>query len=553
MTSPTQSDAVVGLDDSVNVLRRHWKLISLCALAGLGLGLASLTQRSESFVSDSLVEVRPLISQGDSPNLDAARQVNPETEQSIASSQRVVEQALALLAASEELGNDDLEDPEVELLASELVADIDGDEARRVQNQIDVTFEQNSLILQIEATAGRSERAQELAQSIAHAYLDFRVDAATGATNDARQRLLDREQELLGELDTIASKIEVLEQGLIDSAELLDPEDPTSFEPQVRPSELRSLETSEVSKRQNLEGIGSRLANLDSITINAGEILDDAEIPSSPSGIPAPVGPVAGLLFGLGLGVAFAFIQDRSDATIRQPMKELPQIGSDILGFSPSNNHIAVTEGSEARVDEAYRRTQAGLLFKMDSEDRQVVLVTGTADAGSSDTAAIAAANLAVAAARVGRKTLLVLSDLRDPVVHQRFNVDNTLGLAEVINGKASLSEVSQQLEELTAMHVLPPGTDIGSPTRLLQSSNMGRLLDNARSGYDLVVVQAPTLTDYADAVVLGPLCDTAVLVVEPNRSRRADVESSLRQLKAVGLDVSGSLVAETVGSRSRK
>lgn len=553
MTSPTQSDAVVGLDDSVTVLRRHWKLIALCALAGLALGLASLTQRTQTFVSDSLVEVRPLISQGDSPNLDAARQVNPETEQSIASSQRVVERALALLDASEQLGNPDLDDLEVETMATELVGSVDGDVARRVQNQIEVTFEQNSLVLQIEATAGRSERAQELAQSVAHAYLDFRVDAATGATNEARQRLLDREQELLDELDTIAAKIEVLEQGLIDSAELIDPEDPTSFREQVRPSELRSLELSEVSKRQNLEGIGSRLANIDSITINAGEILDDAEVPLNPSGIPAPVAPVAGLLLGLGLGVGFAFIQDRSDATIRQPMKELPQIGSDILGFSPSVNHIAVTEGSEARVDEAYRRTQAGLLFKMDREDRQVVLVTGTTEAGGSDTAAIAAANLAVAAARVGRKTLLVLSDLRDPVVHPRFKVDNSQGLAEVINGKASLSEVSQQLEELTAMHVLPPGTDIGSPTRLLQSSNMGRLLDNARSGFDLVVVQAPTLTDYADAVVLGPLCDTAVLVVEPDKSLRTDVESSLRQLKAVGLDVSGSIVADTVGSRSRK
>ncbi len=535
------------------MLRRHWKLIALCALAGLALGLASLTQRTQTFVSDSLVEVRPLISQGDSPNLDAARQVNPETEQSIASSQRVVERALALLDASEQLGNPDLDDLEVETMATELVGSVDGDVARRVQNQIEVTFEQNSLVLQIEATAGRSERAQELAQSVAHAYLDFRVDAATGATNEARQRLLDREQELLDELDTIAAKIEVLEQGLIDSAELIDPEDPTSFREQVRPSELRSLELSEVSKRQNLEGIGSRLANIDSITINAGEILDDAEVPLNPSGIPAPVAPVAGLLLGLGLGVGFAFIQDRSDATIRQPMKELPQIGSDILGFSPSVNHIAVTEGSEARVDEAYRRTQAGLLFKMDREDRQVVLVTGTTEAGGSDTAAIAAANLAVAAARVGRKTLLVLSDLRDPVVHPRFKVDNSQGLAEVINGKASLSEVSQQLAELTAMHVLPPGTDIGSPTRLLQSSNMGRLLDNARSGFDLVVVQAPTLTDYADAVVLGPLCDTAVLVVEPDKSLRTDVESSLRQLKAVGLDVSGSIVADTVGSRSRK
>ncbi|MFW2380834.1 MAG: hypothetical protein ACN4GZ_03675, partial [Acidimicrobiales bacterium] len=478
----------------------------------------------------------------------AARQVNTETKQSIAASQRVVERALALVEASEELGVDDLDDPAVEELASSI--SVAGPRARTVQSQIEVTFERNSLVLQIEATAASPERAQELAQAVAHAYLDFRIEAATGATNEARQRLVDREQQLLSELDDIAAQIEVLEQDLLDSAELIDPEQPTVFREQVRPAELRSLETSELSKRQNLSGIGIRLANIDSITINAGEILDDAEIPASPSGIPAPVGPIAGLLLGLGLGVAVAFVQDRSDATVREPLNELPQIGSEILGFSPPSNHIAVTEGSESRVDEAYRRTQAGLLYKMDSEDRQIVLVTGTTAADSSDTAAIAAANLAVAAARIGRKTLLVLADLRQPVVHDRFKVDNSRGLAEVINGQVSLSDVSQQVPGLTTMFVLPPGSDIAAPTRLLQSSNMGRLLDKARSGYDLVVVQAPTLTDYADAVVLGPLCDTAVLVVEPNRSRRADVVSALRQLKAVGIDVSGSIVADTVDSR---
>jgi capsular exopolysaccharide synthesis family protein len=536
---------VVGLDDSVNVLRRHWNLISLCALAGLTLGALSLVQRSESFVSDSLVEVRPLISQGDSPVLDAARQVNTETEQSIASSQRVVERALALIEASDDLDADDLDDPAVEDRAASIT--IEGDRARTIQSEIEVTFETNSLVLQIEASAATPEAAQQLAQAVAHAYLDFRIDAATGATSEARQRLVEREQELLAGLDDIATKIEILEQDLLDRAEAIAPDQPTIFRTQVRPAELRSLETSELSKRQNLADIGSRLANIDSITINAGEILDDAEIPTSPSGIPAPVGPIAGLLLGLGLGVSVAFVQDRSDATVREPLKELAEIGSEILGFSPSSNHISVTEGSEARVDEAYRRTQAGLLYKMDSTDRQIALVTGTTDALSSDTAAIVAANLAVAAARIGRKTLLVLADLRHPVIHRRFKVDNSRGLAEVINGKASLSDVSQQVPELTTLFILPPGADLGAPTRLLQSSNMGRLLDKARSGYDFIVVQAPTLTDYADAVVLGPLCDTAVLVVEPHRSRRADVESSLRQLKAVGLDVSGSIVADTV------
>lgn len=551
MTSSTTSPAVVGLDDSVNVLRRNGRTVSLFTLAGLVLGLLSLAARSDSYTSDALVEVRPLISQGDSPNLDVTRQVNTTTEQAIASSQRVVERALALLEAADELEIADLNDPAVEERARTFA--IDGERARAVQDQIVVTVEDSSEVLRIEATAATAPRAQELAQSVAYAYLDFRAEAATVATSVARQRLLDREAQLLAELDGLAQRIESLERELAASAEPLDPANPSVLAPQVRPAELRGLELAEVSKRQNLAGIGSRLANIDAITINVGEVLDDADLPTSPSGVPAPVGPAAGLLVGLGLGVAAAFARDRSDATVRDPLSELPAIGTDILGFSPGNDHIAVTEGSDVEVDEAYRRTQAGLLHKMDRNDQQIVLVAGTASAASSHAAALVAANLAVAAARVGRMTMLVLSDLRNPGVHTRFRLDNTKGLSEVINGQASLSEVSHRVPELTTLFVVPPGADLTTPTRLLQSSNMGRLLDKARAGYDLVVVQAPSLTDYADAVVMGPLCDTAVLIVEPALTRRADLASALRQIEAVGLDVSGSIVADPISPSAKR
>lgn len=545
------SDAVVGLDDSLMVVRRHWKVLVGATAAGLLLGIAGLLAQSSSFSSDSLVEVRPLISQGDSPNLDVTRQVNTTTEQSIASSQRVVERALALLAAGAEPGLSNFEDPAINDQAATIV--VDGEEARRVQQQITVTVEDQAEVLRIEAEAGSARRAQDLAQAVAHAYLDFREEAATSATSVARDRLLEREQQLLAELDIIAGNIVDEEQALANAAQPLDPAFPSILAPQVRPAKLRSLEAEEIAKRTNLQGIGSRLANIDAITINVGEILDDADLPARPAGVPAVVGPLAGLLLGLGVGVGTAFALDRSDATVRDALNELPAMGADILGFSPANNMIAVTEGTNLQVDDAYRRTQAALLFKMDRADQQVVLVAGTNDIHRSEAAAMAAANLAVAAARVGRKTLLVLADLRDPGIHERLDVTNHKGLAEVIGGKAGVTEVTQAVPELTSLFVITPGADISQPTRLLQSSNVGRLLEKARSNYEFIVVAAPALTDYADAVVLAPMCDTAILIVEPSQTRRADVVSSVRQLTAVGLEVAGSIVAQPIAPKANR
>ena len=194
------SDAVIDVSEYSSAIRRWWTLIAGATAVGLVLGVVLLAFRSGEFEAEAQVEVRPLVIAGDDPNLDASRQVNLETEQVIANSQRVVERALALLEVANERDADDplsldFDDPELE--AAALVIDVDPDVAREVAEQIEVKAPSDSQILVFTAVGGRAERAQHLAQATAHAYLDFRRDEGLSATNIARQQLVDREVELL--------------------------------------------------------------------------------------------------------------------------------------------------------------------------------------------------------------------------------------------------------------------------------------------------------------------------------------------------------------------
>ena len=80
----------------------------------------------------------------------------------------------------------------------------------------------------------------------------------------------------------------------------------------------------------------------------------------------------------------------------------------------------------------------------------------------------------------------------------------------------------------------------------MLQSQAIGELIERARSHFDLVIVEAPPVLQVADASDLARVCDGAVVVIEPSRATRRGVADAIEQLRRVGADVMGTVVAES-------
>lgn len=521
----TSNPNVVSVSEYTSALRRFFPVILVCALVGAALGVLATQLRSGTYDTEARVEVRPLLNAGDDPNLDIDRLVNTTNERLIASSQRVTERGLALLEAADALGVDDLDDPEVEALAFE--TEIELDEVLLAEDLIEVSVPSDSQILVFSVSAGNAERARDLADASAHAYLDFRLESGLLSTQQSRAQLLEREAALINELDEISDQVAAAGENV---------------------GQLRSLGYREVSKTQELQGIGAKLANLNAISIDPGVILDNADLPDSLSGIPLPIGVIGGGLVGLLGGLGCAYLLDRRDDRFRDASMELSTMGVGVLGEVPVGAGIfrrggeaGIAEVNSAR-GEAYRRVQGSLTFQLDQSDRSVVLVTGTNNPQSSTTVA---ANMAVAAARSGRRTLLIGADMRRPSLHLRFGVENGIGLSDVLTGADELRNalvVNDQLPELSLMFA---GSRLDNPSQLLQSQAIGELIERARSHFDLVVVEAPPVLQVADASDLARVCDGAVVVIEPSRATRRGVADAIEQLRRVGADVMGTVVAE--------
>jgi capsular exopolysaccharide synthesis family protein len=523
--------SVVTVTEYTGVVRRWFRVVIGVVLLGALLGTGLVLLQPGTYVSQARVQIRPVTSLGDDPNLDTSRLIDPETEVAIAGSQRVAERALALRTAAGQLGIADLSSPDVQLAAAEI--EVDPVEAVSALERLAVAAVDEAHILELEASGADPAHAQALAQSTALAYLAFRREEAVVGNDELRLRLAEREQQLVAELTDLAAVIGVAAGD---------------------PAQVQALTYGDIAKRQELTVIGTRVANLEALTVDPGVVLTDAALPTVKEGLPLYAGPITGALVGLAVALTAVFLLDRSDDRLRSGRVELGALGVPLLGTAPVRRRPAPAgEGGEGTVasrlypvntagGDAYRRLQGTLLFSLDRENRSVVLVAGVSSASAATTVA---ANLAAMAARAGRRTLIIGADLRNGLLARQLGTEATTGLSDVVLAGASLADSIEPVDGVDNLGLLAAGTKLDRPADVLQSESFARLMAAVGADYDLVVVEAPPVLRVADAVQVAGLCHGSIVVADGGSETRQAIADSVEQLRGVGSEVVGVVVAD--------
>jgi capsular exopolysaccharide synthesis family protein len=197
--------------------------------------------------------------------------------------------------------------------------------------------------------------------------------------------------------------------------------------------------------------------------------------------------------------------------------------------FSPNaTGKLVVMPAVPAAAVEQYRRLAAALHHTQLERETKVLMVT-SASPGEGKT--LTATNLALTLSEsYRREVLLIDADLRRPSIHQMFQIPNVLGLNDGLMSeteqKLSLIQVSEHLT------VLPAGRPDNDPMGGLTSDRMRRIVQEAASRYDWVVIDTPPVGFLSDANLLVAMVDVAIFVVRAGKSPYRLIQ---RALDAVG------------------
>ena len=90
---------------------------------------------------------------------------------------------------------------------------------------------------------------------------------------------------------------------------------------------------------------------------------------------------------------------------------------------------------------------------------------------------------------------------------------------------------------------LLPTGTPQGNPSRVIQGSRFGALLDQLRQAFDILIIDTPPVLPVPDALILGRQADGAVLAARYDQSRFPLIERANHLLVGAGIPVLGVVI----------
>ncbi len=192
---------------------------------------------------------------------------------------------------------------------------------------------------------------------------------------------------------------------------------------------------------------------------------------------------------------------------------------------------------------EALRSVRSQLMlrwFNGDPAHKALAVVSAARNEGRS----FIAANLAMVFSQLGKRTLLIDADLRNPVQHRLFNLDNGPGLSEILSGRGG-PEASKRIAALRDLYVLPAGTVPPNPADLLARSPFARLLNELTVYFDFIIVDTPPAVVSTDAQSVAACTGAALIVALRDASRIAQVRGVADSMAAARAAVVGTVLNE--------
>jgi protein-tyrosine kinase len=211
-----------------------------------------------------------------------------------------------------------------------------------------------------------------------------------------------------------------------------------------------------------------------------------------------------------------------------------------------------VLESPASGAAESFSTLVTNIEFSSPETPYKTLLITsGSAEEGKSFVAANLAATMAQARTGLGTsataQVILVDCDMRKPVQHKIFGVENQMGLSNLLVGNAELRSVIQDTG-VPNLKLITCGPTPPNPVELLRSQRMSEVLDELRCAYGILLCDSPPVLPVADPLVLASKLDGVLLLADLGHTPREVISQAKEQISKLDVPLLG-LICNKVGT----
>ena len=397
-------------------------------------------------------------------------------------------------------------------------------------------------------------------------------------TEKAGQRITEKANEIYREsLRAARTEFERARQNEESLKEMFDEQKSKALDRNLSGIQYDSLAMEVTSKSQLLQSLLQRqseasvTAQLQGIGSSNIRIVDPAEVPKVVFKPKKKRNLALGLALSLMAGIGVAFLLEFLDRTIKSSEEvtrlfDLPTLGAipSLVTSSEKSNgqgprkkpaakvppvskesvdpiYSICYVDSKSLVAEAYRSVRTSLLLSGAGEPPRTVVVS-SASPGEGKTAT--SVNIAITLAQLGRRVLLVDTDLRRPKIHKVFLAEGKKGgMSHYLAGIITFEDLLVQPQgKVPGLSFITSGPVPPDPSELISSVRFDEFVERMyrEQAVDHIIFDSPPILSVTDPVILGVKSDGLVLVIHGGVTERDTLLAAKERLDAAGVRILG-------------
>ncbi|MFC9295259.1 lipopolysaccharide biosynthesis protein [Streptomyces sp. NPDC057011] len=516
----TNRPAAAPADDEPDLLRDQFRqLLRYRRLIGAGIGIGLLggvylgISTADTYVATTDVVLRAPTDDPFNPSLAPDKAINIGSERQVALSSSIANEAAKKLGVG----------------PSDFAA---------LRSGLQVTNPPQTMVLRFTYTADSPQEAAKRANALTEAYLLKRQEALDATRDKMVKGYKDQRDPIAKQLDELTKEIARMPAGA--------PRDAAT--------------STKTDLQSEVGGYNTKITKLETLDMTPGRVTSAATPPHSPDGPGIPMSLALGAAVGLALGLLAAWVRLVFDPAPRSEGDVARALRAPVLGYLPRDKTgggpILAAGEADPRLAEEYRSVAFRLAYDSRFADRRRLLVV--APRGSSETAAAVAVNLGASFAETGKDVLLIEADLRTPVLASQLPTDAgarprwSQSGGGPDTGKRPAQHADTEWPDGRQLVVdagesgafdLIPGERVRNVARALTSPRATRLISEADSPNSTVVVLAPPVLSYADALALVDRVDGVLVVCDPRAVHRSDLSRIRELISGAGGTVLGAVL----------
>jgi capsular exopolysaccharide synthesis family protein len=285
-----------------------------------------------------------------------------------------------------------------------------------------------------------------------------------------------------------------------------------------------------------------------------GRVIDQGRVPNVPVSPNKKILLLLGVMLGGMVSAGFIFVKEFRDNTVND-VGELKTMYLPSVTVIPSfdkvsgkkRKYFSVGEGKiptelvllQDRLSlssEAIRRLKNNIIYQYGNHPPKTVAVT-SAEKGDGKSTIVA--NIGIAFAEEGYKTLLIGADFRRPKLGKYLGLSTKKGLSDYLDGQLSFEDLVRPTDQEN-LKVIVAGENTQTPEILGSSMLFKQLLKKMEAVFDVIILDTPPFGIISDSTAILKNAEATVVVAKYRKTNRGMLLRTLEELENIKANVTG-------------